>query len=80
MQEEVAKSRTLNGRVHQLEGSTQTANERIQQLTAREKDIIDKSREQIQNQQETISLLVSEKASLMASLDRLEDLESRTCV
>lgn len=60
-----------------LEAKERAADERIQQMAAREKDIIEKSRAQIQNQQQTISLLVSEKASLTASLDRLEDLESR---
>lgn len=33
----------------------------------------------VQNQQQTISLLVSEKASLSASLERLTDVESSAC-
>ena len=78
MQEECVKSRTLRVRVQQLEADGRVANERIQRLAAREKDIVEKSQEQIRNLQQTISLLVSEKASLTASLDRLEDLESRT--
>jgi hypothetical protein len=69
---------TLCVRVQQLEADGGVANERIQKLAAREKDIVEKSQEQIRNLQQTISLLVSEKASLTASLDRLEDLESRT--
>ena len=77
MQEECTKSHVLDGRVQELEAGGRAANERIQQMIAREKDIVEKSRGQIQNQQQTISLLVSEKASLAASLDRLEDLESR---
>jgi myosin protein heavy chain len=67
----------LDGRIQELEADARGANERIQQMIAREKEIIDKSRVQMQNQQQTISLLVSEKASLTASLDRLEVLESR---
>jgi prefoldin subunit 5 len=78
LQEECVKSRTLRVRVQQLEADGRVANERIQRLAAREKDIVEKSQEQIRNLQQTISLLVSEKASLTASLDRLEDLESRT--
>jgi len=77
LQEESARSRTLETRMHELEANARAANERIQRMTARESDMIEKSRAQIQNLQQTISLLVSEKASLTASLDRLEDLESR---
>jgi hypothetical protein len=74
-----ARSRALDSRVHELEANARVADERIQHMTARESDIIEKSRAQIQNQQQTISLLVSEKASLTASLNRLDDLESRRC-
>jgi myosin protein heavy chain len=77
LQEECTKSQALDSRVHELEADCHTANERLQETVVREKEIIEKSRTQIQNQQQTISLLVSEKASLTASLDRLEELESR---
>lgn len=77
LQESHNEGRRLSDRVRQLETDARLSNERVEQLTTREKDIIEKSREQIQNQQQTISLLVSEKTSLTASLDRLEELESR---
>lgn len=78
-QGERAKTRTLGGRVQQLEADARVTQEQIQLLTAREKEIVDKSRVQLQNQQQTIALLVSEKASLTSTLHRLEELELRMC-
>jgi hypothetical protein len=79
LQGERDKARTLGGRVQQLEADARATQDHVQLLTTREKEIVEKSREQIQNQQQTITLLVSEKASLTASLDRLEELELRMC-
>lgn len=72
------ESQTLRSRVLTLENSAHAAQERILQLTAEGEESAGKAQAQIQNQQQTISLLVSEKASLMASLDRMEELESGT--
>lgn len=79
LQAERDKARTLGGRVQQLEADVRVTQEQIQLLTTREKEIVEKSREETQNHQQTIALLVSEKASLSASLYRLEELELRTC-
>lgn len=79
LQGERDKARTLGGRVQQLEADARSTQEHIQLLTTREKEVVEKSREQIQNQQQTITLLVSEKASLTATLDHLEELELRMC-
>lgn len=79
LQEARRESRILGDRIKQLEQEVSDTKDHLKQANAKGKEFADKSweqREQIQNQQQTISILVSEKASLTTSLDRLEELES----
>lgn len=69
------ESQALRNRTRQLEKDTQAAQAHIAQLTADGQQAMESSHAQIQNQQQTIALLVSEKASLTASLDHMEVLE-----
>lgn len=66
----------LQNRIPGLEEEARAAQGRIAQLTADGQQAMESSHAQIQNQQQTIALLVSEKASLTASLDHMEELES----
>ncbi|KAF7969852.1 hypothetical protein HWV62_25854 [Athelia sp. TMB] len=70
------ESQSLRSHMQQLESDAQAAQARIAQLTADGQRATASFQAQIQNQQQTISLLVSEKASLTASLGHMEDLES----
>lgn len=66
---------TLSDRIKLLEQEVSDTKDHLSQANTKGREFADRSREQIQNQQQTISILVSEKASLTISLDRLEVLE-----
>lgn len=68
----MAETQQTEALLHESQSAAKALEERVQRLQAENETLQ-------QNQQQTISLLVSEKASLASELERLEGVETRTC-
>lgn len=78
--EERNRTHDLQSHLRKMEKDVQDTATQLKEATERERLQALSSHEHSFNQQQAISLLVAEKTSLTTSLERLEDLESRTLV